>query len=339
MHEVVLRASLGAAAEASWSAGILATALTLALALALVAIGVRLEQSGWPLRARAVLSRKAVAWTTGRSQARCRLVGAGPGDPALLTLAARRALAEADVVIVDQLVPEGIVQLIRGRVVHSRKVKGCANFAQNELHEWMIEALERGEDVVRLKGGDPFLFGRGGEEVDVVQKHGFAIEVIPGISSALAAPLSAGLAVTTRGVADQLVIATGHGKHDSVPRLPPQFDESRTAVFLMGVSRMENLVTRLRTRCAYPASTPVAVIERATLPNQRVIRGTLEDIAALSRAAAVISPATIVIGRTAHALPEASYIPGTGAVRYEAESLPTTTKAEAFPGMPAGFLI
>lgn len=283
--------------------------------IALVVLGVHLERLGWLLRAQAIVLRRC-----GLVKPRCRLVGAGPGDPALLTMAARRALAEADVVIVDQLVPEPIVALVRGRVVRSRKAKGCANFAQNELHQWMIQFLEQGYDVARLKGGDPFLFGRGGEEVEVVQKHGFTIDVIPGISSAFAAPLAAGLAVTTRGVADQVVVATGHGKYDSVPRQPAPFDESRTAVFLMAVSRMESLIDRLQTRCSYPASTPVAVVERATLPGQRVVRGTLSDIATQCRAIAIKSPATIIVGKAASALPDATYIPGAGAVRYDADA-------------------
>jgi uroporphyrin-III C-methyltransferase len=262
----------------------------------LLAVGALLERSGWWLRLSSVVSRR---WR--RAGGRVRLVGAGPGDPALLTVAARRALHEADVVIADLLVPEETLALVCGRLVMSNKLKGCANKAQRELQDWTLDALSRGLDVVRLKGGDPFVYGRGAEEIDDFRRHGYEVEVVPGISSALAAPLAAGIAVTTRGVADQIAVSTGHGKDDSVPLELVPYAPGRTAIYLMSVGRMDQLMQRLH-NAGYPAATPVAVVESAATRNQRVIRGRLLDIARVCQQHAVKSPATIVVGRATEAL-------------------------------------
>ncbi len=271
-------------------------ACLLAVGACLLAVGALLERSGWWVRLSAVAARR---WR--RAGARMRLVGGGPGDPALLTVAGRRALHEADLVIADLLVPEETLALVRGRLVMSNKHKGCANAAQRELQDWTLAALSRGLDVVRLKGGDPFVYGRGAEEVQDFRRHGYEVEVVSGITSALAAPLAAGIAVTTRGVADQLAVSTGHGMSDSVPRELVPYAPGRTAVFLMSVSRMDELMQRLHD-AGYPAATPVAVVESAATRSQRVIRGRLLDIARLCEHHAVKSPATIVVGRATEAL-------------------------------------
>jgi uroporphyrin-III C-methyltransferase len=202
----------------------------------------------------------------------------------------------------------------------SRRYKGCANKAQDELHQWTLDALHQGLDVVRLKGGDPFLYGRGAEEIHVFRRAGFQVEVIPGLSSSLCAPLAAGIAVTTRGVADQLLIATGHGMNDSVPRDVAPYYEGRTTVYLMSVGRIERLMDRLVSVSGYPKSTAVAVIERATTHKQRTLRGTIATIAEICKREAVQSPATIVVGRASQALSldelDSEYQVGQGSVRF-----------------------
>ncbi|GBG25677.1 Uroporphyrinogen-III C-methyltransferase [Hondaea fermentalgiana] len=282
------------------------------------ALGSWWEAAGYGLRTRSVAKR--FTNRAANAMRRLPLVGAGPGDVALLTMAARRAIAEADLVIADLLVPQEILALVNGRLVLSRKYKGCANKAQDELHEWTLAALAQGLDVVRLKGGDPFLYGRGAEEIAVFRRAGFAVEVIPGISSCLSAPLAAGIPVTTRGVADQIIVATGHGMNDTVPRDVAPYYAGRTSVFLMSVSRMTQLMERLASpQLGYPSSTPVAVIEKATTSKQRTVRGTVESIARICEAEAVESPATIVVGRAVDALGDAStaYTAGSGCVRFE----------------------
>ena len=260
-----------------------------------VLLGALLERFGWTTFAIAQCTKFK------SRKPRCRLVGAGPGDPSLLTRAALQALQEADLVIADRLISEDILSLIRGRIILSRKFKGCANAAQNELHDWTLDALHKGIDVVRLKGGDPFVYGRGAEEIEIFRNHGFDVEVIPGVSSSLCAPLAAGIAVTTRGVADQLLIATGHGMNDSIPREVAPYYIGRTTVFLMSVSRMHQLMHRL-SESGYPDGTPVAVIEKAATKDQRVVKGVLAQIADTCVSLNVASPATIVVGKAVYAL-------------------------------------
>jgi len=299
----------------------------LVLVVAAFVAGAVWESTGWRLRIWSSVLRL-FGWS---KSARCRIVGAGPGDAALLTIAAKRAIHEADVVIADRLVSEQTLALVRGELIMSRKVKGCANKAQEELHQWTLEALKQGKDVVRLKGGDPFLYGRGAEEIHVFRKAGFSVEVIPGISSAFAAPMSAGIALTTRGVADQVMIATGHGMNDSVPKDMASYNAGRTTVYLMSVGRMQGLMKRLLDpSVGYPFQTPVAVIEKATTLDQRTIRGTIETIYDLCKAEDVQSPATIVVGRAAEALLptgqaalEISYQHGEGSVKFFCHQLAT----------------
>ncbi|KAK9763043.1 uroporphyrin-III C-methyltransferase [Basidiobolus ranarum] len=161
---------------------------------------------------------------------RIALVGAGPGDPDLLTIGAKKALMEADLVLADRLIHPQILELTEGEVRIARKTKGRSDQAQDELQEWALEGLLQGKKVVRLKIGDPFLFGRGGEEILYFREHGFTPEVIPGISSALSAPMVANVPVTIRGYADQLLITTGRGEKGSMPDIPV-YSPMRTTVF------------------------------------------------------------------------------------------------------------
>lgn len=235
--------------------------------------------------------------------ARISLVGAGPGSPDLLTVAAYHALASADVVICDRIAPSALRAIARPAALFlvADKLPGRADVAQAELNAWGIDALQRGRNVVRLKAGDPYLYGRGGEEFEFYAGHGFLPDVIPGVCSALSAPLSAGIPVTHRGCASQVLISTGHGRDGALPELPP-FHASRTLVLLMAVSRMRTLREQLG-EGGYPSSTPVAVIERATHPDERVTCTTLARLC--EDAATAASPAVIVVGAVVDALPSA----------------------------------
>lgn len=226
------------------------------------------------------------------------LVGAGPGAADLLTLRALNALRTADLVISDRLVSPSITSLITCPTLHARKTCGNANPAQQEIHNWALDALQQGKNVVRLKGGDPFLFGRGGEEYIFFRERGFKVDVIPGISSSLSAPLSALIPPTHRGVASQVLISTPR-LESSLPTDPspslPTYVPHRTSVFLMAMGCLELLVEKLK-GLGYPSNCPAAVVEKATCEDQRVVRGCLEDIAGKVREMGIKMHATLVVG-------------------------------------------
>lgn len=219
------------------------------------------------------------------------LVGSGPGHPGLLTSLALQLLTSPSthLILSDKLVPAPILRLIPSTtpLVIARKFPGNAEGAQSELIELALRAAkEEGKNVLRLKQGDPFVYGRGGEEVLAFRKAGLQCTVVPGISSALAGPLMVGLPVTQRGAADSLVLCTGVGRGGKQVRLPG-YERGRTLVVLMGVARLEALVQVLtsaegegRVGKAYPRHLPIALVERASSPDQRLVASTLEDIAA-----------------------------------------------------------
>ncbi|TPX60629.1 hypothetical protein SpCBS45565_g07468 [Spizellomyces sp. 'palustris'] len=229
------------------------------------------------------------------------LVGAGPGSPDLLTLKALTALKTADLVVSDRLVSPAITRLVTCPIQFARKVCGRAREAQDEIYKWTLNAVKEGKNVVRLKGGDPFVFGRGGEEVLFFRKCGVECVVVPGISSSLAAPLYAGIPVTHRGVADQVVIATGRKEDGSAPTYPP-YHPQRTSVFLMAMGCIDRLSKTLVKDLGYPPECPVAVIEKATCEEQRVVKGTVESIAGLVSGLGITSHATLVVGGVVEAL-------------------------------------
>lgn len=227
---------------------------------------------------------------------RVHLVGAGPGDPELLTLKAARLLAEADVVLYDRLVSPQILALARpgAELIDVGKRPGGSH-TQDVLNELLVTVAESGRRVVRLKGGDPFVFGRGGEEVEVLSRRGIVFGVVPGISSALAGPAAAGIPVTHRSVARAVTIVTGHEALASHPvNWRAVADVGGTLVVLMGVERRGEIVRQL---CAggFDEHTPVAVVMDATTDRQRVWSGRLDELAL----AEVSSPAVIVIGAVA----------------------------------------
>lgn len=224
------------------------------------------------------------------------LVGSGPGHPDLLTQAAHKAILSADLVLADKLVPSAILDLIpRRATVHiARKFPGNADKAQEELLEWGLEGLRAGKMVVRIKQGDPYIYGRGGEEFLFFREHGYIPTVLPGITSALSAPLFADIPLTHRGVADQVLVCTGTGRKGA-PLVPPPFVQTRTMVFLMALHRLSALVESLKEH-EYPMDTPCAVLERASCPDQRVIRTTLEHVCAAVEEEGSRPPGLLVVG-------------------------------------------
>lgn len=227
------------------------------------------------------------------------LVGGGPGDPALITVAGRRALAQADVVVADRLGPRGVLAQVRPgvEVIDVGKTAGHHPVPQHEINALLVEHAQRGRRVVRLKGGDPYLLGRGGEEVAACRTAGVAVDVVPGVTSAFSVPALAGIPVTQREVSAAVHVTSGHRELEHAA-LACVRDRSATLVVLMGVANLGHHVEQLRGAGA-AAGTPVALIERGSTEEQRVTRGTLADIVPLAAAARVRAPAVVVIGDVA----------------------------------------
>ncbi|KAI2477793.1 Tetrapyrrole methylase [Pyrenophora tritici-repentis] len=240
--------------------------------------------------------------TTPQRVGRIILAGSGPGNPDLLTRAAHKAILSADLILADKLVPAPILDLVpRRATVHiARKFPGNADKAQEELLELGLEGLKAGKVVVRIKQGDPYIYGRGGEEYDFFREHGFIPSVLPGITSALSAPLFAAIPATHRGIADQVLICTGTGRKGA-PLDPPEFVPSRTMVLLMSLHRLSALVESLIGK-GYPIDLPVAVLERASCPDQRVIRTTLEHVCAAVEEEGSRPPGLLVVGHACKVL-------------------------------------
>ncbi|MGA8978778.1 MAG: uroporphyrinogen-III C-methyltransferase [Pedococcus sp.] len=227
------------------------------------------------------------------------LVGGGPGAPDLLTIRGRRALSEADVIVTDRLGPTSLLSSLPAdvEVIDVGKVPGAHAVSQDQINAVLVERAQRGCVVVRLKGGDPFLFGRGGEEQSTLAAHGIPVEVVPGVSSALAAPAAAGIPVTHRGTVAAVHITHGHGTLEEAA-VRAVVDASATLVVLMGVAMLSQHVERLLAAGA-PADLPVAVVEDATLATQRVTRASLSEIVGVAAATGVRAPAVIVVGAVA----------------------------------------
>ncbi|GKY99321.1 hypothetical protein MPSEU_000887200 [Mayamaea pseudoterrestris] len=232
------------------------------------------------------------------------LLGSGPGDPDLLTVAAYKLLSNPPpnaLVVADRLVAKEILDLIPCQVKVARKLPGCAELAQEEIYWWCYQALNEGRHVIRLKIGDPFVFGRGGEEVLTFRRFGVEASVIPGVSAAFSAPLLGNIPVTHRGVSNQVVMCTGYGREGSNPDLI-QYQKEQTLVFLMAVGRLKELCERLVEQAKYPINTPVAIVERAGCPDQRTVVGTMQTIADLAAKYKIRPPSTIVVGEVVNVL-------------------------------------
>jgi len=253
------------------------------------AVALLLETGELPLRA----GRPAVPGSVA-------LVGGGPGDPELITVRGRRLLAEADVVVVDRLAPRVLLdELPPGvEVVDVGKAPHGSGPTQEQISAVLVDRARRGLRVVRLKGGDPFVLGRGGEEVLACVAAGVPVEVVPGVSSVLAGPAAAGIPVTHRGVAADFAVVSGHldpTRPGSTVDWQALADGPGTVVLLMGLDRLAAVAAELVKR-GRPPGTPVAVVRRATLPDQQVLVGTLATIAALVTAAGLRPPAVVVVG-------------------------------------------
>lgn len=226
------------------------------------------------------------------------LVGAGPGDPDLLTLRAAAVLARADVVVHDRLVDRRILDKVPpwAELINVGKVPGAHKVTQDDINAILVDRGRRHGCVVRLKGGDPFVFGRGGEEAVVLRDAGIAVEEVPGVTSAVAAPAVAGIPVTMRGVASGVTVVTAHQDPDSACEL--DWDAlaraGTTLVILMGAARAGRIADRLIAGGMAP-DTPVAVIRSATTADQDVRRTVLAELGTI----VVVNPSTIVVGHVA----------------------------------------
>ncbi|WP_402461633.1 uroporphyrinogen-III C-methyltransferase [Isoptericola aurantiacus] len=236
----------------------------------------------------------------GSRTGRVALVGGGPGDPGLITGRGRRLLASADVVVVDRLGPRSLLDTLADdvEVVDVGKTAGNHPVPQDRINELLVEHARAGRDVVRLKGGDPYLFGRGGEELAACRAAGVEVEVVPGVTSAVSVPAAVGIPVTHRGVAAGFSVLTAHEAVRDVPGGP-----DHTVVLLMGVTRLATTAAAL-VGAGRPADTPVAVVEDGFGPRQRATLGTLADIAARAAAAGVRPPAVTVVGDVVRLSPD-----------------------------------
>ena len=228
------------------------------------------------------------------------LVGAGPGDPGLMTARALELVGTADVIFHDRLIPDGALDGARdgAELVYVGKEPGRASVSQDEIGERLVRAAREGRSVVRLKGGDPFVFGRGGEEGEALSAAGVEFEVVPGVTAGVAATAYAGIPVTHRDDASAVAFVTGHedpGKGGSALDWEALARFPGTLVFYMGVRRLAENAAALIEAGRNPAE-PAALVERGTLPGQRVVAGTLETIAADAERAGAGAPAVVVIG-------------------------------------------
>lgn len=231
------------------------------------------------------------------------LVGAGPGDPELLTVRGRRLLGEADAIVYDQLVSAELLELAAPgcELVFVGKKGGAFCRPQGEIDDALVRLALSGKTVVRLKGGDPFIFGRGGEEAEALRAAGIAFEVVPGVTSALAAAAYAGIPLTHRLHSSSVVLLTGHedpSKPDSTVRWEDYAQLKATLCIYMGVRNLPTIVRRLQDG-GLCADTPAAIVQAATTERHRTVRATLGTLPALAQAAGIEAPAMVIIGEVA----------------------------------------
>lgn len=227
------------------------------------------------------------------------LVGAGPGDPDLLTLRAVKLLERADVVVYDNLVSEDVVNFTRkgAQRIYVGKEKSRHTMPQEEINQLLVTLAKEGKKVVRLKGGDPFIFGRGGEELEVLVEHAIAFEVVPGITAANGVSCYSGIPLTHRDYAQSCLFATGHLKDGSLDLDWQSLTrKNQTVVIYMGLGALAEIAQQL-IHHGMPASMPAAIIEKGTTSNQKVFTGTLETLPDLVRTLGLKSPCLIIIGQ------------------------------------------
>ncbi len=238
-------------------------------------------------------------WTTNDEQ--IAIVGAGPGDPGLLTVRAWRLLESADVVLYDSLTNEAILDALSDCESIDVGKRTEPRTSQSEIHELLVERAAMGDRVVRLKGGDPVVFGRGGEEAEFLSKHGIPFRMVPGVTSVVAAPELAGIPLTHREISSSFTVITGHEaakkeeSHIEWDALANRVAAGETLVVVMGVKRLPDYVSTLLDR-GVPEETPVAMIEKVTWDEQQTVTGTLGTIVASAQKAEITPPATTIIG-------------------------------------------
>ncbi len=225
------------------------------------------------------------------------LVGAGPGNPDLLTIRAVQRISLGDVIVYDRLIQQGVLAFAKASAekIYMGKPPGH-HCRQDDIHLLLAQKAREGKTVVRLKGGDPFLFGRGGEEVEYLAEHGIPFEVVPGVSACLSAPLSANIAVTHRAASSSVAIVTGHSASGNQERIDwNALARIDTLVFLMGVHNVANIAQKL-TAAGRSPETPAAIIQMAYWDGEHVVTGTLATIASDAERESVEPPATLVVG-------------------------------------------
>jgi len=259
------------------------------------------------------LARPAVSGAS--ASGRVALVGAGPGDPELLTLRAARLLSRADVLVLDHLVSEGVLALVNPAAerIYVGKESGHHTVPQEEINRLLVRLAREGRQVVRLKGGDPFVFGRGGEELEELLAAGIPFEVVPGITAACGAGAYAGIPLTHRDYAQSVVFATGHRRAgESALDWTALARPRQTAVIYMGVGMLQSHCEAM-IRHGRGADTPAALVENGTLPSQRVVTGTLETLPEIAAAAGIHPPALLIIGEVVSLSTRLAWFPGASA--------------------------
>jgi len=227
------------------------------------------------------------------------LIGAGPGDPELITVKGLRCLRAADIVLYDRLIGTALLQEARAdaTLIYVGKGPGCHSMPQDQINATIIHHAQQGQTVVRLKGGDPFVFGRGGEEAEALAEAKIPFEIVPGVTSAIAVPAYAGIPVTHRDHASSITIVTGHEGRSTSPSINWEALAALggTLVVLMGVKALPNFTQRLINGGMDP-STPAAMIQEGTTEKQHMVTGTLSTIAEVAAQAGLTSPALTIVG-------------------------------------------
>jgi len=228
------------------------------------------------------------------------LIGAGPGDPGLITVKGREYLSKADIIVYDYLANECLLSSAKkdAKIIYVGKKSGCHTMPQRDINNLLVTSSKKGLTVARLKGGDPFIFGRGGEEAIELSKKGVTFEIVPGVTSAVAAPAYAGIPLTHRNFASTVCFITGHEdptKEESRINWNALAQSSGTLIFLMGIANLYKIVKKLKVLGKSP-HTPAAVVANGTMLNQRTVTGSIADIAQKVKNANLEAPGIIVIG-------------------------------------------
>jgi len=228
------------------------------------------------------------------------LVGAGPGDPDLITLKGIKALQNADVILYDSLISEELLSYAKKdcKLLYVGKRHGCKSTKQEAIHQLIVHCANKYGHVIRLKGGDPFVYGRGYEELEFAVKHNIPVEVVPGISSSISVPLDAGIPVTHRGLSDGFWVTTGTLRNGEISKdLYLAAKSNSTIIVLMGLHKIEQIAQIFMD--AGKSETPAAVIQSGQRPEIKIVSGLTKEIAQLSRNANLVSPSIIVFGEVA----------------------------------------